>query len=128
MFAQRLGLPHLQGAGSFVIATLMDTLGTGLFLPFSLLLCWLLGTSVLRKRLIFRTDVPSSQYRGFRFLKDPLFLASSVFVKKPERIMALRFRSPILQLGRMDFILRGDLRKRLLFLQEFLNHFCLESC
>jgi transposase len=27
--------------------------------------------------------------RGFRFLKDPLFLASSVFVKKPERIMAL---------------------------------------
>jgi transposase len=27
--------------------------------------------------------------RGFRFLKDPLFLASSVFVKKPERIIAL---------------------------------------
>ncbi len=27
--------------------------------------------------------------RGFRFLKDPLFLASSVFVKKPERIVAL---------------------------------------
>jgi transposase len=27
--------------------------------------------------------------RGFRFLKDPLFLASSVFVKKPERVMAL---------------------------------------
>ena len=29
--------------------------------------------------------------RGFRFLKDPLFLASSVFVKKPERIIALPF-------------------------------------
>lgn len=29
--------------------------------------------------------------RGFAFLKDPLFLASSVFVKKPERIMALAF-------------------------------------
>jgi hypothetical protein len=29
--------------------------------------------------------------RGFRFLKDPLFLASSVFVKKPERIVALGF-------------------------------------
>lgn len=29
--------------------------------------------------------------RGFRFLKDPLFLASSVFVKKPERIMVLSF-------------------------------------
>jgi transposase len=27
--------------------------------------------------------------RGFAFLKDPLFLASSVFVKKPERIMAV---------------------------------------
>jgi len=27
--------------------------------------------------------------RGFAFLKDPLFLASSVFLKKPERIMAL---------------------------------------
>lgn len=27
--------------------------------------------------------------RGFRFLKDPLFLASSVFLKTPERIMAL---------------------------------------
>jgi transposase len=29
--------------------------------------------------------------RGFAFLKDPLFLASSVLVKKPERIMALAF-------------------------------------
>src|SRR5262245_16954969 len=31
----------------------------------------------------------SAVERGFAFLKDPLFLASSVFVKKPERIMAL---------------------------------------
>jgi transposase len=29
--------------------------------------------------------------RGFRFLKDPLFLASSVFVKKPARVIALSF-------------------------------------
>ena len=29
--------------------------------------------------------------RGFRFLKDPLFFASSVFLKTPERIMALAF-------------------------------------
>jgi len=29
--------------------------------------------------------------RGLRFLKDPLFLASSVFVKKPERVIALSF-------------------------------------
>jgi transposase len=27
--------------------------------------------------------------RGFRFLKDPLFFASSLFLKKPERIVAL---------------------------------------
>ena len=27
--------------------------------------------------------------RGFRFLKDPLFFASSLFLKKPKRIMAL---------------------------------------
>ena len=32
-----------------------------------------------------------SAERGFRFLKDPLFLASSVFVKKPERLIALSF-------------------------------------
>lgn len=29
--------------------------------------------------------------REFRFLKDPLFLASSIFVKKPERVIALSF-------------------------------------
>jgi transposase len=29
--------------------------------------------------------------RGFAFLEDPLFLASSVFVKKPTRIMAIAF-------------------------------------
>jgi transposase len=28
--------------------------------------------------------------RGCRFLTDPFFLASCVFVKKPERVMALR--------------------------------------
>jgi transposase len=31
----------------------------------------------------------SSVERGFAFLKDPLFLASSLFLKKPKRIMAL---------------------------------------
>jgi hypothetical protein len=28
------------------------------------LLCWLLGASFLRKRQVFRTDVPSSQHKG----------------------------------------------------------------
>jgi len=35
------------------------------------------------------TDQGSSVKRGFRFLKDPLFFADSLFLKKPERIMAL---------------------------------------
>lgn len=35
------------------------------------------------------TDQGISVERGFRFLKDPLFFADSLFLKKPERIMAL---------------------------------------
>ncbi|MEK6845586.1 MAG: IS1634 family transposase [Nanoarchaeota archaeon] len=34
-------------------------------------------------------DQPASVERGFRFLKDPMFFASGMFLKKPERIMAL---------------------------------------
>ena len=30
-----------------------------------------------------------SNERGFRFLKDPLFFTSSVFVKTPERVEAI---------------------------------------
>ena len=37
MFAQRLGLPNLRGTRRFVVAMFIDFLGTGLFLPFSLL-------------------------------------------------------------------------------------------
>ena len=33
--------------------------------------------------------------RGFRFLKDPQFLASSLYLKKPERIMALLMVMPV---------------------------------
>jgi transposase len=56
---------------------------------------FLVATNVLD-----RAEVPDEQVlgtykaqsgveRGFAFLKDPLFLASSVFLKRPERIMAL---------------------------------------
>ncbi len=49
--------------------------------------------------------------RGFAFLKDPLFLASSVFVKRPERIMALAF---VMTLCRLVYKLaEGRLRHRL---------------
>jgi transposase len=59
--------------------------------------CWLVGTNVLDpavlpdQQLVTTYKEQGGVERGFRFLKDPLFLASSVFVKKPERIMALSF-------------------------------------
>jgi transposase len=59
--------------------------------------CWIVGTNVLEQavlsdeQLIGTYKDQGSAERGFRFLKDPLFLASSVFVKKPERMMALSF-------------------------------------
>jgi transposase len=49
-----------------------------------------LDTSILSdQELVTTYKEQGSVERGFRFLKDPLFLASSVFVKKPERIVAL---------------------------------------
>ena len=59
--------------------------------------CWIVGTNVLEptvlpdQHLIATYKGQGSPERGFRFLKDPLFLASSVTVSKPERIMALSF-------------------------------------
>jgi transposase len=60
-----------------------------------------------KAKFIVATNVPATQHRaeelialykgqsgverGFGFLKDPLFLASSVFVKKTERVMATGF-------------------------------------
>jgi transposase len=58
---------------------------------------YIVGTSVLdparlsEEELIRTYKGQGGVERGFRFLKDPLFLASSVFVKKPERIEALGF-------------------------------------
>ncbi len=57
--------------------------------------CFIVGTNVLDSKQISDQELVSTYKaqggveRGFRFLKDPLFLASSVFLKKPERIMAL---------------------------------------
>ena len=55
---------------------------------------FIVGTNVLDNeagptRRSSRVRTHPQVERGFAFLKDPLFLASSVFVKKPERIMAL---------------------------------------
>jgi len=46
-------------------------------------------TQLSDQELIQTYQDQHSVERGFAFLKDPLFLASSVFVKKPERIVAL---------------------------------------
>ena len=59
--------------------------------------CFIVGTNILDpaqlsdEGLIGTYKQQDGVERGFRFLKDPLFLASSVFVKKPERIVALSF-------------------------------------
>ena len=57
--------------------------------------CFIVATNVLDSALLSDQELVTtykeqgSVERGFRFLKDPLFLASSVFLKKPERIVAL---------------------------------------
>lgn len=59
--------------------------------------CFIVGTNLLDpaqlsdEELIGTYKQQGGVERGFRFLKDPLFLASSVFVKKPERVVALGF-------------------------------------
>lgn len=55
--------------------------------------CFIVGTNVLDPERVSDQELVTTYKeqggveRGFRFLKDPLFLASSVFLKKPERIM-----------------------------------------
>jgi transposase len=59
--------------------------------------CWIIGTNVLDTTMLSEQDLLTIYYErggveyGFRFLRDPLFLDSSVTVSKPERIMALNF-------------------------------------
>jgi transposase len=57
--------------------------------------CFILATNELDERALSAPEVleeykgQKHAERGFRFLKDPRFLASSLYLKKPERIMAL---------------------------------------
>ena len=57
--------------------------------------CFILATNELDETQLSPTDLlsdykgQSQAERGFRFLKDPQFLASTLYLKKPERIMAL---------------------------------------
>ena len=57
--------------------------------------CFILATNELDEARLAPPAVlhgyngPQHAERGFRFLKDPQFLAASLYLKKPERIMAL---------------------------------------
>lgn len=56
--------------------------------------CFVLATNTYESELdnetvLQRYKAQSSVERGFRFLKDPLFFVSSLFLKKPSRIEAL---------------------------------------
>lgn len=57
--------------------------------------CFILATNQLDNNVLSddaMIDTYKNQQkveRGFRFLKDPLFMASSIFLKSPKRIMAL---------------------------------------
>jgi transposase len=59
--------------------------------------CFIIATNILdeqelsHEQAITMYKEQGGVERGFRFLKDPLFLASSIFVKKPERVIALSF-------------------------------------
>lgn len=51
--------------------------------------------------------------RGFRFLKDPLFMASSIFLKSPKRIMALMMvmTTCLLVYAALEYRIRQGLKK-----------------
>ncbi len=58
--------------------------------------CFILATNQLDDKLLNEEEIlhkykkdQQKVERGFRFLKDPQFLASTLYLKKPERIMAL---------------------------------------
>jgi len=79
--------------------------------------CYVLGTNVPESELSSPEVVAAyknqnaSIERGFRFLKDPYFFASSLFVKKPSRLMALLM---VMTLGLLVYsIAQRRLRTRL---------------
>ncbi len=63
---------HLERASRFIVATNDTT-----------------GEHLSDAEVLAAYKGQSSVERGFRFLKDPMFLASTLFLKKPARVMAL---------------------------------------
>jgi transposase len=73
-----------QRAGRFILATNVLASPQWDIVEFASESCRLTADDILSEY-----KAQQGTERGFRFLKDPLFFASSVFLKSPERIMAL---------------------------------------
>jgi transposase len=82
--------------------------------------CFVLATNELDAKTLGAQEVlaaykgQSVPERGFRFLKDPQFLASSLYLKKPERIMALLMVMTVCLLvyAALEYRLRQALREQ----------------
>jgi transposase len=83
---------------------------------------FILATNVIDEQKLLNEEVylkykeQNGVERGFRFLKDPLFLASSIFVKKPERVIALSFIMVMCLL--VYRLAEHQLRRQLLAMQQ----------
>ena len=81
--------------------------------------CFVLATNELDAQALSAQEVLSAykaqsvSERGFRFLKSPEFLASSLYLKKPERIMALLMVMTVCLLvyAALEYRLRQALRE-----------------
>jgi transposase len=81
--------------------------------------CFVLATNALDAQALSAQEVLSAYKaqsvpeRGFRFLKSPEFLASSLYLKKPERIMALLMVMTVCLLvyAALEYRLRQALRE-----------------
>jgi len=82
--------------------------------------CFILATNELDVQALPDTEV-LVQYknqqkveRGFRFLKDPMFLADSLFLKSPKRIMALMMVMTICLLvyAALEYRIRQSLKEK----------------
>lgn len=81
--------------------------------------CYVLATNQLDSELLLDQDIihkyknQQKVERGFRFLKDPLFMASTLFLKSPKRIMALTMIMTICLLvyAALEYKIRRALRE-----------------
>jgi transposase len=94
----RRGRPGSEAQPAQVVYTIIGALASSLAARQALVdqhRCFILATNELDEATLSPQAVlngykgQAQAERGFRFLKDPQFLASSLYLKKPERIMAL---------------------------------------